>query len=85
MRLIDADARVTVQNFDPMNEEYSHTEMSVEQALDFATDEGCPPTVDAIPMWWITEKFLDVMNKDKELSKAVWLVRKAWLQEQEAR
>ena len=43
------------------------------------------PTIDAIPMWWITEKFLDVLNKDKELSKAVWLVRKAWQKEQEAR
>ena len=42
------------------------------------------PTIDAIPMWWITEKFLDVLNKDKELSKAVWLVRKAWQKEQEA-
>lgn len=42
------------------------------------------PTIDAIPMWWITEKFLDVLNKDKELSKAAWLVRKAWQKEQEA-
>lgn len=41
------------------------------------------PTIDAIPMWWITEKFLDVLNKDEELSKAVWLVRKAWQKEQE--
>lgn len=39
------------------------------------------PTIDAIPMWWITEKFLDVLNKDNELSKAVWLVRKAWQNE----
>lgn len=37
--------------------------------------------VDAIPMWWITEKYLDVLNKDKELSKAVWLVLKAWIAE----
>ena len=44
----------------------------------------CPKT-DAIPMWWITEKYLDVLNKNKELSKAVWLVRKAWIEEQEAR
>ena len=54
-RLIDADARVTVQSFDPMNEEYYHNEMTVEQALDFATDEGCPPIVAAIPVihaWW---------------------------------
>lgn len=43
------------------------------------------PTIDAIPMWWITEKFLDVLNKDKELSKAVWLIYKAWQKEQEAR
>lgn len=43
------------------------------------------PTIDAIPMWWITEKFLDVLNKDKDLSKAVWMVRKAWQKEQEAR
>lgn len=37
--------------------------------------------VGAIPMWWITEKYLDVLNKDKELSKAVWLVLKAWIAE----
>lgn len=55
MRLIDADTRVTVQSFDPMNEEYSHDEMTVERALDFATDEGCPPTIDAIPVEWLRE------------------------------
>ena len=48
MRSIDADARVTVQSFDVEHEEYEHTEMSVEEALDFATDEGCPPAVDAV-------------------------------------
>ena len=84
MRLIDADARVTVQSFDVEHEEYEHIEMSVAEALDFSTNEGCPPTIDAIPMWWITEKFLDVLNKDKELSYAVWLVHKAWQKEQEA-
>lgn len=56
MRLIDADARVTVQSFDAMNEEYNHDEMTVEQALDFATDEGCPPTIDAIPVDWLRKK-----------------------------
>ena len=55
MRLIDADARVTVQSFDPMNEEYNHDEMTVERALDFATDEGCPPTIDAIPIAWLCD------------------------------
>lgn len=50
MRLIDADARVTVQSFDVEHEEYDYTEMSVAEALDFATDEGCPPVVDAEPV-----------------------------------
>lgn len=50
MRLIDADARVTVQSFDVEHEEYNYTEMSVAEALDFATDEGCPPAVDAVPV-----------------------------------
>ena len=56
MRLIDADAKVTVQSFDPMNEEYYHNEMTVEQALDFATDEGCPLFICAIPIAWIDKK-----------------------------
>lgn len=48
MKLIDADARVTVQSFDVEHEEYNYQEMSVAEALDFATDEGCPPVVDAV-------------------------------------
>lgn len=56
MRLCDVDTRVTVQSFDPMNEEYSHDEMTVGQALDFVTDEGCPPTIDAIPVEWLRKK-----------------------------
>ena len=48
MKLIDADARVTVQSFDVEHEEYDYTEMSVEEALDFGTDEGCPPVIDAV-------------------------------------
>ena len=77
MRLIDADA---------LNKE-------LQQRVGSPTDDKLyevnlciidAPTIDAIPMWWITEKFLDVLNKDKELSKAVWLVRKAWQKEQEA-
>ena len=56
-----------------------------DECLQVMCDINDTPTIDAIPMWWITEKFLDVLNKDKELSKAVWLVRKAWQEEQEAR
>lgn len=55
MRLIDAEARVTVQSFDIEHEEYEHTEMSIEEALDFATDEGCPPIIEAIPVEWLRE------------------------------
>lgn len=50
MRLIDSEARVTVFSFDIEHEEYEHTEMSVVEALDFATDEGCPDFVDAEPV-----------------------------------
>ena len=49
-RMIDVDARVTVHSFDVEHEEYNYTEMSVAEALDFATDEGCPPAVDAAPV-----------------------------------
>ena len=48
MRLIDADARVTVNSFYLGYEEYKQIEMSVAEVLDFATDEGCPPAVDAV-------------------------------------
>lgn len=77
MRLIDADALK-----DNMFR-YAAPEMVWDRGdIEHKIDEM--PTVDAIPMWWITEKFLDVLNKDSELSKAVWLVRKAWQKEQEA-
>jgi len=89
MRLIDAYALID-------NMEGHVTTMSVcsttiearaksEMKRTCISDVANATTIDAIPMWWITEKFLDVMNKDKELSKAVWLVRKAWTEEQEAR
>ena len=56
MRLIDADAHVTVQFFDAEYDEYSHIEMSVADALNFGTKEGCPQIIDAEPVrhgWWI--------------------------------
>lgn len=80
MRLIDVDARVTVQSFDPMNEEYYHNEMTVEQALDFATDEGCPPAVDAIPVEWLREK---ANGNDFVIGRAARFILRTW--EQEAR
>jgi hypothetical protein len=77
MRLIDADSLESETCSGCVNNEHKYA-----NCIDCALANA--PTIDAIPMWWITEKFLDVLNKDKELSKAVWLVRKAWQQEQEA-
>ena len=96
MRLIDADAyaaemrkkqdncRVWKDGLDEGTELYARAEQSFVTFVEAALTLKSQPTIDAIPMWWITEKFLDVLNKDKELSKAVWLVRKAWQKEQEA-
>lgn len=81
-RLIDADARVTVNNFDPMNEEYSHEEMTVEQALDFATDEGCPPIINAIPVEWLEEQRQDMEDAEQDFPEqairyVLWLWKAA--------
>lgn len=59
MKLIDANARVTVQSFDIEHEEFEHTEMSVADAIDFCTDEGCPPIIDAIPVEWLKTQLID--------------------------
>lgn len=48
-RLIDADARVM------LHEGPFHTEMSIAEVLDLTTDEGCPPTIDAIPVTWLED------------------------------
>ena len=89
MRLIDADALKEEIEFHPTSVSVCMTVAEAKGQTFFKNrcleDIANAPTVDAIPMWWITEKFLDVLNKDKELSKAVWLVRKAWQKEQEAR
>ena len=86
MRLINADATVTVQSFDPMNEEYSHDEMTVERALDFATDEGCPPTIDAIPLDWLREKMRGYASSLKSTeTAALVMVMQMWQKEQEER
>ena len=57
MKLIDADARVTVHSYDVEHEDFEQSEMSISEALDFATAEGCPPTVDAIPVQWIKARW----------------------------
>ncbi len=47
MRLIDADTVVTIQTYDDMYEEWGTKTMTVAEALDEFSDEGCPPTADA--------------------------------------
>ena len=84
MRLIDADATVTVQSFDPMNEEYIHDEMTVERALDFATDEGCPPTIDAIPVGWIIDRANDP-ERAPLYRRYAQMLYEEWRKEQEAK
>ena len=89
-RLIDADALREHWHISEKCEECHWNNRDCSKPPYYSLHDICEeidevPTIDAIPMWWITEKFLDVLNKDKELSKAVWLVRKAWQKEQEAR
>ena len=50
MRLIDADAVVTIHTYDDMYEEWGSETMTVAEAMDKWSDEGCPPTVDAEPV-----------------------------------
>ena len=39
--------------------------------------------IEAIPMTWLNDKFLDMENKDRALSAAAWLVMYWWKKEQE--
>lgn len=48
MRIIDADTVVTIQVFDEMYEEYNLKTMTIAEALDLWTEEGCPSSVDAV-------------------------------------
>lgn len=47
-RLIDADAFVTVQLYDDEHEEEYEERMTIAEAIDRYTSEGCPPTIDAV-------------------------------------
>jgi len=85
VKLIDAEVRVTVQSYDIEHEEYEHIEMSVSDALDFATDEGCPPTIDAIPVEWLQErKNWAAIDGDYWSENIIGKLLEAWQKEQEA-
>lgn len=50
VRLIDANEVITIQVFDEMTEEYTMQTMTVAEMIDRWADEGCPPTIDAVPV-----------------------------------
>lgn len=63
-RLIDADTVVTIQVYDDMTETFDTKKMTIAEAIDEWSDEGCPPTVEAEPVrhghWdYIEEYFAD--------------------------
>lgn len=47
MRLIDADEVVTIQVYDDMTEKYGTKKVTIADAIDEWSDEGCPETIDA--------------------------------------
>lgn len=47
-RTIDAEKFVTVQMYDAEREEWYKERMTIEEYIDRYTDEGCPPTIDAV-------------------------------------
>ena len=76
-RLISADAlnaRLQKQVGSPTSDDLYEVNLCIIEA----------PTIDAIPMEWMNEKFMDLQNKDLALSRAAWLVLHAWQKEQEA-
>lgn len=50
MRLIDADKVVTIQVYDDMTEKYGTKKVTIADAIDEWSDEGCPETIDAEPV-----------------------------------
>ena len=47
-RLIDADTVVTIQVYDDVTEVTDTKKMTIAEAIDEWSDEGCPPTIDAV-------------------------------------
>lgn len=50
MRLIDADTVVTIQVYDDVMGETDTKKMTIADAIDEWSDEGCPPTIEAEPI-----------------------------------
>ena len=83
MRLIDADAVIHVQTYNEMTEDWCVKETTVENALNYWADEGCPSTVDAIPVEWI-ENYLRNYRYMAPIEKNfVREMIKAWAEKEE--
>lgn len=66
MRIIDADTVVTIMVFDEMYEEYNLKTMTIAEALDLWTEEGCPSSVDAV----VREEYYDALaNKITDMEE----------------
>lgn len=74
MQLIDADALKA-------KFERRKTMVGRDSDVDCLLDDA--PRIDAIPVEWLDDKFLDYENKDLALSRAAWLIMHAWQREQE--
>lgn len=87
-RLIDADALKEEIEFHPTSVSVCMTAAEAKGQTYFKNrcleDIDNAPTIDAIPVEWLDEKFMDIENKDMALSRAAWLVLHAWQKEQEA-
>ncbi len=67
MKWINAEAKIRMQIYDEEHEEYITKQMTVEEALDAYTEDGCPTTVEAEPVkhghWIKGEKiYPDMLN-----------------------
>ena len=72
MRLINVDSIVNIEVFDEEHEEYRTESMTVEDALDKYTNEGCP-TIMPESMFYTGER-----KTGKEIKRARWEKRKGF-------
>lgn len=86
MKLIDTETIVTAQLYDDMHEEYQTEKMTVGDYIDFFTEEGCPPAVEAIPVEWIEGHIEWLKSLDNAFSGLtamnIEVMLKKWREEQ---
>ena len=67
-KYIDAEQKITVQVYDEEHEEWTIKETTIECALDFWSNEGCPPAADVVPRWIPITERLPAYGEDVILS-----------------